>query len=66
MLFLTANFEAIPIYTVTFTVVDSENSPISEASISINSQTLTTNASGVATITLENGTYTIQFQGWFR
>ena len=55
---LTANFEAIPIYTVTFTVVDSENSPISEASISINSQTLTTNASGVATITLENGTYT--------
>jgi len=54
---LTANFELIPTYTVTFKVVDPSNTPISGASIAINSQTLTTNASGVATISLANGTY---------
>jgi hypothetical protein len=45
-------------YTVTFTVTDGTN-PIEGATISIVGQSdLTTNASGVATIQLENGTYT--------
>ncbi|HPW66363.1 MAG TPA: M6 family metalloprotease domain-containing protein, partial [Salinivirgaceae bacterium] len=54
---LTANFELIPTYTVTFTVIDNTNSPIESATIVINSETLATDASGVATIILENGTY---------
>jgi len=54
---LTANFEAIPTYTVTFTVKDAANAPIEGATVAINNETLTTNASGVATIVLENGTY---------
>ncbi|HPW66919.1 MAG TPA: hypothetical protein PLS84_07520, partial [Salinivirgaceae bacterium] len=63
---LTANFEEIPKYTVTFTVVDTANSPIQGATITINQQTLTTNASGVATIDLVNGTYayTISKEGY--
>ena len=45
------------IYTTTFTVTDAGNTPISGASILVNSQTIITNASGVATISLANGTY---------
>ena len=54
---LTANFELIPFFTVTFTVKDAADAPIEGATVAINQQTLTTNASGVATIELENGTY---------
>jgi hypothetical protein len=43
-------------YTVTFTVTDGTN-PLENANISINSQNLTTDASGVATINLEDNTY---------
>lgn len=43
-------------YLVTFTVTDGAN-PIQDASISINSQTLTTDTSGLATVSLSNGTY---------
>ncbi|GIV38738.1 MAG: hypothetical protein KatS3mg033_0538 [Thermonema sp.] len=43
-------------YTVTFTVTDGSN-PIENASISINNQTLTTDASGIASIDLPDGTY---------
>ena len=45
-------------YTVTFTVVDTEDNPIANASIAIDEETLTTDASGVATIDLVNGDYT--------
>ncbi|HPW66362.1 MAG TPA: T9SS type A sorting domain-containing protein, partial [Salinivirgaceae bacterium] len=51
------NFELIPTYTVTFTVIDNTSSPIESATIVINSETLATDASGVATIILENGIY---------
>jgi len=57
---LTAYFEEIPpeTFTVTFTVTDDMCSlAIEGASITINEQTLTTNADGVATIELENGVY---------
>ena len=43
-------------YSVTFTVTDGTN-PIQGASIVINSQTATTNASGEASIKLANGSY---------
>ena len=52
---LTANFGQL--YTVTFTVVNGQSVPVEGATIAINSETLTTNASGVATIDLINGTY---------
>lgn len=44
-------------YTVTFTVADPDNSPLSNAEISIASQTLTTNSEGIASIELPNGSY---------
>ena len=52
---LTANFDKL--HTVTFTVINGLNNPVVGANIVINSQTLTTDSSGVATITLINGTY---------
>lgn len=52
-----ADFDVhVPVYTVTFTVTRN-SAAIEGASIAINSQTLTTNASGVATIDLPSGTY---------
>jgi len=54
---LTANFELIPFFTVTFTVKDAADAPLEGATVAINQETLTTNASGVVTIDLENGTY---------
>jgi len=46
-----------PQYTVTFTVKNIANAPIAGASIAINNTTLTTNAQGIATINLVDGTY---------
>ncbi|PLX19444.1 MAG: hypothetical protein C0599_10945, partial [Salinivirgaceae bacterium] len=43
-------------YNVTFTVTDGTD-PINGANVAINSQTLVTDASGVASVYLENGTY---------
>ncbi len=57
---LTANYEeeVIPTYTVTFTVKNTSLAGIAGATISIAGHgTLTTNANGVATTLLENGTY---------
>lgn len=53
-----AQFNSVepPAYAVTFTVTDGTN-PIEGANVAINSQNLTTNASGVATINLVNGAY---------
>jgi hypothetical protein len=47
---------SVDTYTVTFNVTDGSTA-IEGASVAINDETLTTNASGVATIELENGTY---------
>lgn len=50
--------QLVAVPTVTFTVTDNDTSnPIENAEIVIDSQTLTTNSSGVATIDLLNGTY---------
>jgi len=57
---LTANYEVetIPTYTVTFTVRNTSLAGIAGATINIAGEgTLTTNANGVATTSLENGTY---------
>lgn len=54
--------------TVTFTITDADDShPINGASISINSQLLTTNSSGQATIDLADGTYayTVNMAGYY-
>lgn len=61
----TANITAAPTYTITFNVAHNL-SPITGASISINSQVINTNASGVATIVLSNGTfaYTVTATGY--
>ena len=45
-----------PTYTVTFTV-DDGTAPLQDATIDINGEQITTNASGIATIDLENGIY---------
>lgn len=45
-----------PTYTVTFTV-DNGTAPLQDATIDINGEQITTNASGIATIDLENGIY---------
>ena len=53
---ISASFEVLT-YDVTFTVLHGTN-PVSDATISIDGQTsLTSDASGLATISLENGTY---------
>ncbi|PLX25883.1 MAG: hypothetical protein C0599_00090 [Salinivirgaceae bacterium] len=44
-------------YTLTFAVVDEASQPIENASVSINSTTITTDVNGDATIDLVNGTY---------
>ncbi len=44
-------------YTVTFAVTDSSSNPLQNAGIVINDSTLTTNASGLASITLPEGNY---------
>ena len=50
--------KATATYTVTFTVTDADGgAALSGATIEINGQTLTADASGVATIDLPNGTY---------
>jgi hypothetical protein len=54
---VTIDFEiSEPLYTVTFNVT-SNGSPVNGASIAIDGETLTTNAAGVATIELVDGTY---------
>lgn len=53
---LTENIVLEDVYELTFNVTDGTN-PIVAAQISINSEILTTDASGVATISLVNGTY---------
>lgn len=45
-------------HVVTFTVVDTDNNPIEDVSIEVDLVTLTTDASGVATVNLVNGEYT--------
>ena len=47
---------AAPTYTVTFNVTD-DATPIEGASIAVNGQDLSTDATGVASISLEDGTY---------
>ncbi len=55
---VTTNFTMIePQFTVTFNVRNALNAAIPAATIQINNTTLITNASGVATINLGNGTY---------
>lgn len=55
---LTANFELIPVYSVTFAVVDGQAGPLEGATIAINGQNLTTDAQGIAVINgLMDGTY---------
>ncbi|MDQ2088155.1 hypothetical protein RBH29_17150, partial [Herbivorax sp. ANBcel31] len=49
-----------PTYTVTFTVEDTGTDAIEGAEISIDGQTLTTDAEGETTIDLEDGTYAYQ------
>jgi hypothetical protein len=44
-------------YTLTFAVVDEASQPVENASVSINSTTITTDVNGEATIDLVNGTY---------
>jgi hypothetical protein len=67
---LTANYEeeTNPTYTVTFTVRNANYDGIAGATISIAGEgTLTTNANGVATTSLENGTYsyTVTATGYY-
>jgi uncharacterized repeat protein (TIGR02543 family) len=55
---LTANFNLIPVYNVTFTVVDGQAGPLAGANVAINGQNLTTDAQGIAVVNgLINGTY---------
>ncbi len=54
---VTVNVPAPDAYTVTFNVKDNNGEVLENASISIDNQTLTTDAEGVATIELANGTY---------
>ncbi len=58
----TINIELEPAvtYTVTFNVYDNYNNPVDNANISIYVFNLTTNANGIATAQLENGTYSYQ------
>ncbi|MCT4619486.1 MAG: S-layer homology domain-containing protein [Marinisporobacter sp.] len=53
-------------YTVTFAVYNDSNSPIDGAKISVNSQNLTTDSKGSATVSLENGShsYTVEKSGY--
>lgn len=54
---LTANFNLIPVYNVTFSVADAGSNVIAGAAIVINGQNLVTDAAGVATISLMDGNY---------
>ena len=53
-------------YTITFTVRDAQPQPLANATIKINGKTLTTDAKGMATIDLPNGTYpyTVTLNGY--
>jgi hypothetical protein len=53
---VTVNRAAVPEYTVTFNVTDGTD-PVADAQILIDSQTLTTDASGIASMDLINGSY---------
>ena len=58
--------KATATYTLTFTVKDAQPQPLAKAIIKINNQTLTTDAKGVATISLPNGAYpyTVTLDGY--
>ena len=58
--------KATATYTLTFTVRDAQPQPLSSAAIKINNRTLTTDAKGVATISLPNGAYpyTVTLDGY--
>ena len=58
--------KATATYTLTFTVRDAQPQPLAKAIIKINNQTLTTDAKGVATISLPNGAYpyTVTLNGY--
>ena len=53
---VTVNRATVPAYTATFNVTDGTD-PIADAQILIDNQTLTTNASGIASMDLINGSY---------
>lgn len=57
---LTANFETVPLYTVTFNITDNQENPVEGAIIVIDGieDELETDEDGVATIELGDGTYT--------
>lgn len=51
------DFDIVQAYTVTFTVTDTAGAAIQDAEIAINSEVLTTDVNGVATIDLVDGAY---------
>jgi citrate lyase gamma subunit len=55
---VTTSFTVYQTYTVTFAVVDAEDSPVEGANIVIDEDMLTTDSSGVASIDLAGGDYT--------
>ena len=63
---LTAYFELIPTYTATIAIKNAANRPVEGATVTIKQQTLTTNASGIVTIVLPDGThpYTVTRTGY--
>jgi uncharacterized membrane protein len=57
---VTENVTLTPAYQVTFNVKDDNSAAIEGANVSIDGKNLQTNSSGIATISLANGTYSYQ------